>query len=133
MRKSPSESISIALDEGMKVKVVADGRVAWDKTLPPTTTTPHVFSAHDRLEVDLPTLDGVRLRYNGEPLTPLGAQARPRRDGAIVEIADLQARNIVRHADDRARSDARAGGGRVLDSPGASASGGADHASRPRP
>lgn len=77
--EKPDQQVTLALDEEMRVRVIADGRVVADGPLAPTTNTPHVFGAHDKLEIDLPTLDGVRLRYNGEPLTPLGAQARPRR------------------------------------------------------
>lgn len=77
--EEPDQVVSLALDDEMKVRVVADGRVVSDGPLGVTTATPHVFRAHDRLELDLPTLEGVRIRYNGEPLNPLGAQSRPRR------------------------------------------------------
>lgn len=77
--QAPDQQVMLSLDEEMRVRVVADGRVVSDGPLAPTTNPPHVFGAHDKLEISLPTLDGVRLRYNGEPLTPLGAQARPRR------------------------------------------------------
>ncbi len=81
----PDMHLSIAVEDPLSVRVVADGRETFRGMLGPASR--QMFHARDRLEVELPRLEGVKLGWktgslDGEPrlpeLAPLGAQGRPR-------------------------------------------------------
>ena len=71
------QTVLVHVVEPVKARVVADGRVVFAGNLTPGPQ--HPFEAHDRLELDLATLDAVGIVYNGRSLKPLGAQSRSRR------------------------------------------------------
>ncbi|MEN9784762.1 MAG: hypothetical protein RLZZ299_26 [Pseudomonadota bacterium] len=80
----PDMHLSIAVEDIVAVRVVADGRETFRGMLGPASR--QVFHARDRLELELPRLEGVNLgwktgSYDGKPLpvlAPLGSQGRPR-------------------------------------------------------
>ncbi len=73
----PDQVVLLTTNEPLRARITADGRSAFAGTLSPGQQ--RKFEAHDRLELDLPSLDGVTVVYNGRTLKPLGAQSRARR------------------------------------------------------
>ena len=73
----PDQVVFLTANEPLRARITADGRTAFSGTLSPGQQ--RKFEAHDRLELDLPSLDGVTVVYNGRTLKPLGAQSRARR------------------------------------------------------
>lgn len=73
----PDQVVSLTVMEPIRASVVADGRTVFSGQLAPGAASR--FEAHDRLELQLASLEGVVLHYNGNVLKPLGAQSRPRR------------------------------------------------------
>lgn len=74
---APDQVVSVKSPEAIRARVSADDRVAFEGELPAGET--RSFEAHDRLTLDLETLDQVQFSYNGASLKPLGATSRPRR------------------------------------------------------
>ncbi len=79
----PDIRLTVTVVDPMRATVLADGReVPSGAALQPGSPT--TFKAHDRLEIRLPRLEGVSLRYRGPgqmdatQLKPLGAMGRPR-------------------------------------------------------
>jgi hypothetical protein len=81
----PDQKVTLKTPEPLDAHVETDGRTVFDGTIPGMVT--REFDAHDRIELDLETLDDVVLTYNHHPLKPLGATSRPRR---LVFIDDTQ-------------------------------------------
>jgi hypothetical protein len=73
----PDLTLLVTVVEPVRATVVSDGRPVFKGSLTPGPQ--HPFAAHDRLEVQLATLDQVTLIYRGERLKPLGEQGEPRR------------------------------------------------------
>lgn len=74
---APDQRVALRAEEAVRARVEADGEVVFQGALPPGKTSS--FSAHDRLVVELDSLEVVDIRYNDRPLEPLGAASRPRR------------------------------------------------------
>ncbi len=72
----PDLTLSVGVVEQVRARVVADGREVFRGALSPGTQ--HPFAAHDRLELDIGTLDQVTIFYRGQRLEPLGTLGRPR-------------------------------------------------------
>ncbi|MBN2798924.1 MAG: DUF4115 domain-containing protein [Deltaproteobacteria bacterium] len=62
---------------GVRVKVHADGELVFDGVLSPSE--PQEFSGRERVELDLPSLEAVKIRHNGSAVTPQGVQDAPRK------------------------------------------------------
>ena len=75
--EAPDQVVLLTTGEPLRGKIVADGRVIFSGTIP--AGQQQRYAAHDRLELELPRLEGVILVYNGRTLKPLGSQSRPRR------------------------------------------------------
>jgi transcriptional regulator with XRE-family HTH domain len=73
----PDQTVLVSVAEPVRVSVVSDGRMVFAGALAPGPQ--RKFEAHDRLQIDFATLDGVTLYYNGRLLKPLGAQSPKRR------------------------------------------------------
>lgn len=73
----PDQNVLLRVTEPVRAEVVADGRTVFHGLLTPGPDAK--FAAHDRLELDLGSLEPVTIQYNGSALKPLGAQSRPRR------------------------------------------------------
>jgi hypothetical protein len=80
------QSVTLTAGEPVAATVEVDGRVQFDGTLP--AGTPKRFEAHDRIAVELATLEAVSIRWNDKPLKPLGAQGRPRRLVFVDDAAE---------------------------------------------
>lgn len=72
-----AERIEVRALEDTRLRVVTDGRIAFDDVLSAGKTL--TFSANDRLEVDPADLRTVVVHYNGERIDPLGNVSHPRR------------------------------------------------------
>lgn len=75
--QQPDQTVLVGVAEPVRAQVTADGRNVWSGALTPGAQ--RRFEAHDRLEIELATLDGVTLHYNGRVLKPLGGQSHSRR------------------------------------------------------
>lgn len=73
----PDQILIVTPVEPVHATVKLDDKDAFDGTL--VAGKERTFAAHDRIEIDLSSLDGVTFSYNNRPLKPLGAQGRPRR------------------------------------------------------
>lgn len=82
---APDQVLSVGCAEPVRARVEVDGREVFAGTLQPGPA--RVFRGHDRIELELDRLDGVRIAHNGRALEPLGAQGRPRR---LVFIDDSE-------------------------------------------
>lgn len=74
---APDQTVLLTTGEPLRAKIVADARIVFSGVIP--AGQQQKYAAHDRLELELPRLDGVTLVYNGRTLKPLGSQSRPRR------------------------------------------------------
>lgn len=73
----PDQKVTVAVVEPRRARVDVDGRRMLDGQLKPGPT--RVFAGHDQISVELETLEGVAISFDGRTLTPLGARSRPRR------------------------------------------------------
>ena len=80
----PDQIVRVRVPEPLRASVTGDDRELFAGLLPAGETL--TFEAHDRLVIDLESLDEVSLDYNGHSLRPLGATTRKRR---LVLIDDL--------------------------------------------
>jgi transcriptional regulator with XRE-family HTH domain len=83
---APDQTVLVNVVEAVRATVVADGRTVHEGVLQPGPQ--RKFEAHDRLEIDLKSLDAVTIVYNGRTLKPLGAQSRPRRLVFVDDAAE---------------------------------------------
>lgn len=70
-------SVHVDVEEPVRVRAFVDGQRVFAEAVKPGRG--QVFNGRDRLGVELETLDGVELEFQGKPLKPLGHQSRPRR------------------------------------------------------
>lgn len=75
--EAPDQHVSVAVVEPRRARIDVDGRRALDGQLKPGPA--RQFDGHDRISVELETLEGVTVGFAGRTLTPLGARSRPRR------------------------------------------------------
>ncbi len=70
-------AVQVDVEEAVRARVDTDGeRKFADAVRPGRALT---FEGRDELRLELETLDGVNLTFQGKPLKPLGHQSRPRR------------------------------------------------------
>ncbi len=81
---SPDQQVTISAERAAKLRVVVDGQVALDRQLSPGEKLD--FVGRDRVEVDIPGAEAVKVVYNGETISPQGRQDEPRR---LVFVDDL--------------------------------------------
>lgn len=82
--EEPDQKVTLAVVEPVRARVEADGKSLLDGSLLPGPA--RTFGAHDRLTVEVETLEGLTISYNGRTLTPLGARSHARR---LVFVDDL--------------------------------------------
>ena len=75
--EAPDQRVSLAVVEPRRVRIDVDGRRTLDGQLKPGPA--RVFAGHDQISLELETLEGVTVAFDGRTLTPLGARSRPRR------------------------------------------------------
>jgi len=75
--EAPDQRVSLAVVAPVRARVLVDGRSELDGSLLPGAA--RTFAGHDKVAVELETLDGVTINFDGRLLTPLGARSRPRR------------------------------------------------------
>lgn len=85
-RSEPDQHVKLRVVEAGRFKVWVDGELAVDERLDADQRLE--FSAHDRVELQLPTAGSARVTYNGESIAPQGRQDEPRK---LVFIDDVQA------------------------------------------
>lgn len=73
----PDLAVKVDVEEAVRVRANVDGERVFADSVKPGRG--QVFSGRDRVSVELETLDGVELQFQGKPLKPLGHQSRPRR------------------------------------------------------
>ena len=85
------QTLTIRAVRDVSVRVVVDGEVAFDGKIPakdadgkPYRMPP--FQARDRIEVEVPSVESVKMAWNGEAVVPQGRQDVPRR---LVFIDDV--------------------------------------------
>lgn len=83
--EAPDQEVVLRPAEPIRARVVADGREVWTGPLPAGTSSR--FAAHDRLEVELDSLERLTIQYNRRELRPLGTESRPRR---LVFVDDAE-------------------------------------------
>ncbi|MCB9678578.1 MAG: helix-turn-helix domain-containing protein [Alphaproteobacteria bacterium] len=79
----PDQEVVVAALQNVKLHVEVDGEPAFDGVLSGGESLD--FSAHDRIEIDVPSVESVKLHFNGERIVPQGRQDAPRR---IVFVDD---------------------------------------------
>ncbi len=79
----PDQAVSVAARRSVAVKVTVDGESAYDAVLAGGESID--FEAHDEIAVEVPAVEAVRIRYNGDRIIPQGRQDAPRR---IVFVDD---------------------------------------------
>ncbi len=89
MDRQPAEVITrevkITPRKTARLRVVVDDEVALDKKVPGGDTL--AFAGEGRIEVDVPSVEAVRIEYDGKAIVPQGRQDAPRR---LVFIDDLR-------------------------------------------
>jgi transcriptional regulator with XRE-family HTH domain len=70
-------AVQVDVEEAVRARVYVDGERKFAESLKPGPGLQ--FNARDELRVELETLDGVEVTFQGKPLKPLGHQSRPRR------------------------------------------------------
>lgn len=80
----PDQKVSVTAEKAADLRVVVDGAVALERRVTPGETLE--FEGRDRVEVDVPGAEAVKIRYNGELVSPQGRQDEPRR---LVFIDDV--------------------------------------------
>ncbi len=70
-------AVQVDVEEAVRVRAYADGERKFSDALKPGPGM--MFLGRDTLKVELETLAGVELTFQGKPLRPLGHQSRPRR------------------------------------------------------
>lgn len=83
--ESADQQVVLRPAEPVRARVVADGREVFAGPLPAGASTR--FAAHDRLEVELESLEQVTIQYNRRALRPLGTESRPRK---LVFVDDTE-------------------------------------------
>lgn len=69
--------VQVDVEEATRVRSYADGNLRFSDALRPGPGM--TFQGRDQVSVEIETLDGVELQFQGKPLKPLGHQSRPRR------------------------------------------------------
>ncbi len=82
----PDQVLRVTPVEPVHATVKLDDKDAFDGML--HAGKERTFAAHDRIEINLGSLDGVTFSYNNRPLKPLGAQGLPRRLVFIDDTPD---------------------------------------------
>ena len=70
-------AVQVDVEESVRVRVDADGERRFADAVKPGAAK--MFTGRDEVRVELETLNGVDLTFQGKPLKPLGHQSRPRR------------------------------------------------------
>lgn len=83
--EAPDQQVVLRPAESVRARVVADGREVFAGALPAGASTS--FAAHDRLEVEIDSLEQVTIQYNRRELRPLGTESRPRK---LVFVDDTE-------------------------------------------
>ncbi|MEZ4319172.1 MAG: helix-turn-helix domain-containing protein [Myxococcota bacterium] len=73
----PDQEVAISALRNVALRVEVDGESAYDAVLTGGETLE--FAAHDIIEIEVPAVDAVKLRFNGERIVPQGRQDEPRR------------------------------------------------------
>ncbi len=78
-------AVQVNVTEAVRARVYADGDLKFADAIKPGPGMQ--VAGRDKVSVELETLEGVDLQFQGKPLKPLGHQSRPRR---LVFIDDGQ-------------------------------------------
>jgi len=70
-------SVKVDVEESVRLRVYVDGGLRFAEALKPGRG--ETFSGRDKVSVEMETLNGLELQFQGKPLKPLGYQSRPRR------------------------------------------------------
>jgi hypothetical protein len=79
----PDQAVSVAALRSVPLKVTVDGQPTYDAVLVGGASID--FEGHDEIAVEVPAVDAVHIRYNGQRIIPQGRQDAPRR---IVFVDD---------------------------------------------
>lgn len=71
------QKVSLKAMREAKVRVTADGKLKVERTLVPGEVVE--VTADERIEVELPAVEAVRVTYNDQDVIPQGRQDEPRR------------------------------------------------------
>ncbi len=80
----PDQVVEVKAQRNTHVRLVVDGEVAVDRSLPGGESVE--VAGHERIEVDVPSMADVRIRWNGVSVSPQGRQDAPRR---LVFVDDV--------------------------------------------
>lgn len=69
--------VRVDVEEATRVRSYTDGTLRFSDALRPGPGM--TFQGRDQVSVEIETLSGVELQFQGKPLNPLGHQSRPRR------------------------------------------------------
>ena len=70
-------SVEVDVEEPVRLRVYVDGGLRFAEALKPGRGA--TFSGRDKVSVEVETLNGLELQFQGKPLKPLGYQSRSRR------------------------------------------------------
>ena len=72
LERVPDQKVEITARDNVRIRVAVDGVEAFTGVVPPGETK--LFEGQKRVEVEVPRVDRVRLRYNGRRIVPQGRQ-----------------------------------------------------------
>jgi transcriptional regulator with XRE-family HTH domain len=70
-------SVKVDVEEAIRLRVFVDGELRFAEALKPGKAM--TFGGRDKVSIEMETLDGLELQFQGKPLKPLGHQSRSRR------------------------------------------------------
>lgn len=82
---APDQHVSVLARHNTHLRVLVDGELATDGPLPGGESV--AFDAHREIVIEVPSVQSVRLEYNGRVIVPQGRQDAPRR---LLFVDDLQ-------------------------------------------
>lgn len=82
--RTPDQTLTVVARRSVPITVRVDGEVVFQKILPGDQE--QAFRAFDRIEIDVPSVEVVKLVHNNVSIVPQGRQDRPR---TLVFVDDL--------------------------------------------
>ena len=84
---APDQHVTVQAQKEGRIRILVDGEVVVDRRVQPGESLE--VAGHDRVEIDLPSVETARVHYNGDAVVPQGRQDAPRR---LVFIDDSPGR-----------------------------------------
>jgi hypothetical protein len=74
---APDQHVVVHTKRPVALRVTVDGEIALDREV--ASGERLEFDARDRISIDVPAVDAVKVEYNGDAIVPQGRQDEPRR------------------------------------------------------